>query len=308
MPDLRMAASEDAFAELFAQVRESVAESTSGSTDTGPFTVSWDVGFELDDGTVDLQDDGTVEISELDVVYTPLQLTFGIDIEERCVGGFCLIPNPLPFGPSCALRVPEVCIFSADPDISLPLDLSGLVESEISGAFAVEPRHEVDPGRSPSMTDLDAEDAGVPDQWNFYLDPDWIDLDLIDFADTVGNVLEAAIEDAVDALLGPLDGWLVDLILDILGALTDLVREILDIGDDLDEWLSDLLGVSIGLFDWILTVVADFFADRNPVFSLEDPFPILPYDGPLIPVKVPIDTVAITVTDTEAMFTAEIGS
>ncbi len=307
MADFTVAASEETFEELFARVRDNTAASTSGSADLGPFSVSWAAGFRLEGGDVDLQADGTVRISELDVVYDPLSLTLGIDIPRICVGGFCIIPNP--FG-GCLVRAPRICIFSADPDISLPLDIGGLVTSEISGAFRVRTRYFVDPGRLPSMTDLDAEDAGVPNLWQFLLDPVWLDIDLIDISDTVGNILDAAIDNAVDGLLGWLPGWARDLIKAILGPIVDLVRAILDIADDIDEWLSNLLGVSIGLFDFVLTVVADYFANRNPIFEFEDPYPVLDYTGPvpLIPVKIPMRNVGVAVNDDEMILSADVGA
>jgi len=304
MSHLTVAASEDTFKRLFATVRDKITASTGGSEDLGPFSLDWNAGFRLEGGTVDLQADGTVLVSELDVVYDPLDLTFGIDIPELCIGGFCIIPTP--FG--CLLRAPRICIFSADPDISLPIDIGGLVTSEISGAFSIKTRRFVDPGRTPAMTDLDAEDAGVPDHWQFLLDPIWLDLDLIDIADTVGNILDQAIDNAVDGLLGFLPGWARDLIKAILGPIVDLIRAILDLADDIDEWLSNLLGVSLGLFDFVLTVVADFLADRFPIFEIEDPYPVLGYSGPLIPVKVPLTNVAVTITDTEMVLAADVGA
>lgn len=306
MADFTVAASEKTFQELFAQVRDNTADSTSGSADLGPFSVSWDAGFRLENGSIDLQADGTVRISELDVVYDPLSLTFGIDIPRICIGGFCIIPSP--FG--CILRAPRICIFEADPDISLPLNLSGLVRSEISGAFRIDTRYFVDPARTPDMTDLDAEDAGIPNMWQVLLDPVWIDFDLIDIADTVGAILDQAIDNAVDGLLAWLPGWARDLIKAILGPIVDLVRAALDLADDIDEWLSNLLGISIGLFDFVLTVVADYFANRFPIFEFEDPFPILDYAGPipLIPVKIPMRNVDVTVTDDEMIVSADVGA
>lgn len=303
MSDFTVAVSEKTFRELFEVVRDNIAESTSGSADLGPFSVSWNIGFRLEDGTVDLQSDNSVLVSELDVVYDPVQLTFGIDIPEICIGGFCIIPTP--FG--CALRAPRICVFSADPDISLPINLSGLIKSEISGAFRVNTRYFVDPGRTSSMTNLDAEDAGVPNKWQFLLDPNWLDIDPLDIADTVGNILDQAIENAVDSLLGWLPGWAKDLIKAILGSVVDVIRAILDIADDIDEWLSNLLGVSIGVLDFVLTVVADYFANRYPIFEVKDPYPILDYDGVLIPVKVPLLNMAVNVNDDEMILQADVG-
>lgn len=299
-----MAMSEKTVSKIFETVRDNIAESTSGSKDLGPFSVSWNIGFKLQGGTVDLQNNNSVLVSELDVVYDPLKLTFGIDIPEICIGGFCIIPSP--FG--CILRAPRICVFSANPDISLPLDLSGIITSEISGAFRIKTRYFIDPGRTPTMTDLDAEDAHVPNKWQLLLDPIWLDIDPLDIPDIVGNILDQAIDAAVDSLLGWLPGWAKDLIKAILGSIVDLIRAILDIADDIDEWLSNLLGVSIGLLDFVATIVADYFANRYPIFAFEDPYPILNYSGPLIPVKIPVRNPAVTVNDVELIVTADVGA
>ena len=88
----------------------------------------------------------------------------------------------------------------------------------------------------------------------------------------------------------------------------DLIREILDIADDIDEWLSNLLGVSIGILDFVLTAVADFLAKRFPIFEVEDPYPVLDYDGSLIPVKIPLIGMDVKITEDEMILTSNVGA
>lgn len=102
------------------------------------------------------------------------------------------------------------------------------------------------------MNDWDAHDAGVPNHWQLYIQPVSIDLDVFDFADIVGNLLENALDAAIDTLLGPLPDWAKDLIHALLGPVIDVVRDILDIGDDVQEWLEQMLGTSLGLINVIL--------------------------------------------------------
>jgi len=144
--------------------------------------------------------------------------------------------------------------------------------------------------------------------WRFFLDPIRLDIDLIDIADTVGNILDAALHAIVDTLFGWLPGWARSIVDAILGGLVSLVRTILDIGDDIEEWLSNLLGTSLGLFNTVLTLIADYFAAKSPFFEFEDPFPILPPSGGLIPVKIPIANVGVQVTDTEMVLAADVGA
>ena len=75
------------------------------------------------------------------------------------------------------------------------------------------------------------------------------------------------------------------------------------------KWLSNLLGVSIGLFDFVATCsVADYFANRFPIFEVEDPYPILKASGGLIPVKIPLRNVAVGIDDAEMTLTADVGA
>ena len=86
------------------------------------------------------------------------------------------------------------------------------------------------------------------------------------------------------------------------------MRDVLDLGDDIQEWLSDHLGVSLGLFDFILTVVADYLAKGHPLVEIPDPFTVLPADGTLIPVLVPIEFLGVNVDDVELQLDVDLGS
>ena len=299
------ALSEDAVTALFSAVRDEFTFSKSGSGDFGPFTASYSAQAHLENGSIDLRDDNTIHIEELDLKWDQLQLCLGIDIPGFCVGGFCIIPNP--FG-GCILRAPEICVFEDDPDIFFCLDIGGYITSEITITVRPLTKYAIDPGRTPLMNDWDARDAGVPNKWQILIDPLTIDFDVIDFADTIGDLLEDAIEAAIDVLLGPLPGWAKDLILAILGPVIDAVTAIIDLGDDIDEWLTDLLGVSFGLFDFVLTAIADFFAAGKPLKEFEDPVQIMPPSGGLIPVLIPIEFLGVRVNTDEMIVEADIGA
>jgi hypothetical protein len=303
MSHLTVAASETAFKELFAALRDSFTFSNSNSADFGPFSASYSVALHLEDGSVDLQNGNKVSVDELDIKWDTLQAGVGFDIPEICVGGWCILPTPW----GCALYFPKICVFSADPDISVNLDLSGIVTSEISLVAGPVVKYRIDPGRTPIMSDLDAEYAGVPNKWQIFLDPMTVDIDLFDIADMVGDLLENAVKAVIDSLLWFLPGFAKDFIWAILGPVIDLVRAILDIPDDIAEWFSDLLGVSLGLFNAITTFVADYFAKDNPLYEFEDPYPILPASGVLIPVKIPIEGLAVQVNDDEMVLSADVG-
>jgi hypothetical protein len=312
MAHLTVAASEDVFKRLFERVRDEFKYEKSDSGDFGPFTAGYSLKIHLENGAIDLRAGNTVFLDELDIKWDRLDLTLGLNIPEICIGGFCIIPTP--FG--CALRAPRVCAFSADPDISVTLPLGGFT-SELTLEGRLVPKYFVNPGRPAGMNDWDAQETDPPlyNQWRIHLDPKWVDIDLIDVADTVGDLLEAAVDAAIDGLLGWLPGWAKDLIKAILGSVIDLIRAILDIPDDIQEWVSDLLNVSFGLIDLIGHIILEHFAEKEPLTFVEDPYPVLPEatnpNDPALPrlvdVKIPIRDLTISNDDVEMIIAAKVG-
>jgi hypothetical protein len=194
--------------------------------------------------------------------------------------------------------------------VSVTVDLAPLVKHELSLVARPLIQH-FDPATAAIAkhcqqlhTALDIDDTKP--QWRVFCDPQTIDLDPFDFADTVGDLFEQALTDAVDALLphGPVR----DLILAAIGSVADLLRTLLDIPDDISEWLSDLFNVSFGVFNLILQFVADFFGKCVSFFQLDDPYPMFPKTSELAEVMVPIQHLTATVSDVELVVTADIGA
>ena len=305
MADLNLAISEDVVNRLFEAIRDSFSESSSNAGAFGAFTASYAAGVKLKHGKVEFQNNGTVLIKELDIVYDPLSIKFGVDIPPVTLGGFCIIPTPL----GCALRAPEKTFFSGNPDISVTLDIGGIVSSEISASCSAKIKHFDDPDGA-GMSRWDAIAADHANKWQVYLDPGYVDIDFIDIADTVGNLIDKLIDAAVDQLLGLLPDWAKDLIKTILGGFNKLIRNLLDIGDDVQEWLSNLLGVSLGLFDIIIHIIIEYLATKSPVFEFDDPYPLIPAQTeatPLVPVLTPIINPSIDINDKELIISASLG-
>jgi hypothetical protein len=91
----------------------------------------------------------------------------------------------------------------------------------------------------------------------------------------------------------------------IIGSVTDLLRDVLDIGDDLQEWLSDLIGVSLGLLDFLTNLIVNQ-ATANPIFPLEDPIPIQSSTG-LNTLMLPVRDLSVSVDNDEMVLRASIG-
>jgi hypothetical protein len=143
-------------------------------------------------------------------------------------------------------------------------------------------------------------------QWHIHIDPETIDVDLFDFPDIVGDLIEDTLTDAVKALIP--GGWVRDLILAIIGSVADLIRTILDIPDEIEEWLSDLFNVSFGLLDSIGTVILDFFSRCNPLYRMDDPLEIMPASNGLIAVRIPVRNLSVSVNDVEMVVQADVGA
>ncbi|HJS29037.1 MAG TPA: hypothetical protein VJ768_05420 [Anaerolineales bacterium] len=324
MAHMTVAVSEGAFRKSFEVLVKNVAWEKEDSSDFGAFSAGYHIKGHLEGGSIDLRSDNTVEVKELDIRWDKLEVTLGLDIPEICVGGGC-IPMPWPIPDIC---LPRICVFSDDPDISISPDFAALVAHEVSFAGGVDVRYfdaslPVPPGFNPCallqdvLVDADIIDP-FPDhnQWHLFLNPEFIDLDPFDFPDIVGDLIEDALTSAIEALIP--GGWVRDVILAIIGGIADLIRFILDIPDEIDEWLSDLFNVSFGLFDFLVTLVLDFFGHCVPIYRIDDPFEIMPAKTStnlllsgapvtLVPVKVPIQRLSALVTDVELVVEADLG-
>ena len=304
MADLTIAVSEAVCAKTLEVVVANFGLDVADGANFGGFIAGYDGRLVLKGGTLELRDDGTVRLRELDARWDKLDFTLGVTMPEVCFGGGFV---DLPFG---TVHLPGINVFSGDPSVSVTVDLAPLVKHELSLVASPLIQH-FDPATTAIgkhcqqlHTALDIDDT--KQQWRVFCDPQTIDLDPFDFADTVGDLFEQALTDAVDALLprGPLH----DLILAAIGSVADLLRTLLDIPDDISEWLSDLFNVSFGVFNLILQFVADFFGKCVSFFQLDDPFPMFPKTSDLAEVMVPIQHLTATVSDVELVVTADIGA
>ena len=305
MAHVTIAVSEDTFRRSFAILQESLAFEKADSKDFGAFTVGYDVKAHLEGGTIDLRADNTVKIDSLDLKWDRLKVMLGLDIPRICVGGGCInMPWPIP-----DICLPRVCIFSGDPDVSISPDFAALVAQEVSLAASMVVRY-FDaslPLPSPDLCGpLRIDPLPTNNQWQLFIDPEWIDVDLFDFPDIVGDLIENALTSAVTALIP--GGWVRDVILAIIGGIADLIRFILDIPDKIDEWLSDIFNISFGLGDLIGQLVLEFLGHCNPVYRLDDPAEIMPASNGLVPVTIPVRNLGASVNDVELILQADVGA
>jgi hypothetical protein len=303
MSDMTIAASAGAVEQLFDAARDHFTFTKSDGGSFGPFSASYSVKLHLQEGSLTLHDDDTIEVQDLEIVWDTLKLTVCFDpLPNWCVGGFCIVPDPWN---GCLVSFPGFCL---PGPICAPLDLSGVVSeiSELRARFVT--KYYVDPARLPGWTDLDAELNGHPNQWRLFLDPTYVLIDPIDFPATVANLLENAIEDAINNLI---PSWVPDVAKDILwaiiGPILSAVEDTLGIVGDVEDWLWHVLADLFTLPALIETAIADYFAEQNPIHLFDDPFKIMDAEPNLIPVKIPIRNLAATVNSHELVLRADVG-
>src|SRR5262245_46020903 len=120
MSHITVAASAKAFKQLFAVAEAGLTLTKSDSADFGPFSASYSVKLHLTGGTIQLNDDNTIEVQNIDIVFDTLDFKLCLDLPGFCIGGFCIVPDPWN---GCLVSFPGFCIGGP---ICIDLDLSGL--------------------------------------------------------------------------------------------------------------------------------------------------------------------------------------
>lgn len=303
MANLTLAISENAFSRGLDILKNNCRLQSSDSITAGPLILGYNVEAHFENGTVDLGADGQVHLRELDWKWDHLAVSLGLDIPTICTPRVCVDLGI--FGRHCT---PSWCFFTGVPDVGVTIDIAPFVRQEVSFSASLEVRR-FDlsaPPAPPPFSWMKVVPDPTTNAWQVFLVPGApIDVDLFDLSDIVGDLLENALVSAVTALLP--GGALRSIIIGIIGSVVDLIRAILDFPDDLGEWLSDQLNVSLDLIGIIVQFVGGWFGSFNPLYSLQDPYPMLPASGGLIAVRIPVNQPAITINDDELIITTDIG-
>jgi len=270
MSDVSLSVSEAAFETIFSRILPTplLPFDESASFAGLQFGVAGAIHIAGADG-VDFEDGDTFWLDELEIAWDKLVLRLGFDIPTVRVGGFCILrlDDILPWESNdCVWELPETDLFGADTDIGpLVIDLGPIVSyvvTEVSGRFRI---------------------SGVSEGGTLKLKvhKQSIDVDPISIQDTFGKlpaILQAAIVAAgAKYVTANPPAFAIDLALGILGfpSLTELLLDILDIGDDLQEWLTRWLNVEIGLPN-VLEGLITTAVLKKTMFDIPDPYSLLP--------------------------------
>lgn len=274
------AVSESTFRRIFEVVRDTgLFKITAGPSKVSLLGVTGsakaNIEFHLDNGTIQFQNDNTIRIDELDIKWDKLEATLGIDLPSLCFKA-CV-----PFTDICT---DLGCLFEGDPDFSIPISIPAIFTTEVSLNASLKTYYSI----------------GTPKEWLVYITPSRVDVDIIDIADTVGDLLDSLLDDAIKTI--GLPDW-ADFLAD---QLVGIVRGLLDIPDDVGEWLQGLIFDTLGIEITIESYVTKWLADKTPIFRLENPVQVVEAEADLIPVNIPILFLSARVNADEMILEADV--
>ncbi|MGH3175768.1 MAG: hypothetical protein ACRDPF_18130 [Streptosporangiaceae bacterium] len=126
MADLTIAVSEAVCAKTLEVVVANFGFDVADRASFGSFMAGYDGRLVLKGGRLDLRDDGTVRLRELDGRWDKLEFTLGVAIPELSLGGGVV---DLPSG---TIHLPGVRLFTGDPAVVVTVDLAPFVKHELS--------------------------------------------------------------------------------------------------------------------------------------------------------------------------------
>ena len=283
MTQLTVAINERALAQIFGSFIEVFRFSTSSSTSGNPrFAI--DVAAHFERGNFELVPPdphnpiftgGFFFLTDVVIKWDKLDLTATVHIPPITLGNFCLIP--LPFGSGCLVHIPGVTFF--DFDLSATIAIDYIVDSR------------VDIGIAPQVDRYWNSDDNTY-KWRVTPHDAWQQVQIIDVADTVGDLIDDLISEFVDALLSFLPDWARAIIDAVLHGVANFIRALLSLPADLVDWLSNLLRFSLDPFDLIFKLLVDYFQKKLSLYELDDPITLLTKETQ--PVLLPAVTAPVT--------------
>ncbi|WP_153800501.1 hypothetical protein [Foetidibacter luteolus] len=231
-------------------------------------------------GGIEFEDGNTFLLKELEIGWDKLILRLGLDVPNVEIGKFCLLrmPRSIPFwgdapflGDECLVEFPGVTLFTGKPDIGpFKLNLNAIIPyivTEIGGRYFIYINKEKDSsGKFYQMV---------------HAKPTAVDVDPISISDTMGKlpaIIQGGIYYAASQMIKYIpQTWMVDVVLSFLGfpTLTAFLLDLLDIHDDVEDWLMDVLNVSIGIDNVLYQLIFQEMLESKELFKIEDPYPFI---------------------------------
>ena len=262
-----------------------------------------------------------ITLAETDLIFDKLRIEFPIDLPDVTAGGGWIdIPNPAG-GIPISIQLPTVNVFTRDEDLVISVVLDGL-RSEVQGAMNLnlvhfkfadsnlvdETAREIRRGLARQFVDAepwirDFFKLATKDGWELRLEPLWFDFDLVDSADINGDMVNHVGKQLIEFATGLPDD-IRTAFESINGDLSEFLRALLDIDDDIETWILDNL-TRLDVIRRILDIISERMGFMYLVKVADDPkFPV--GEG-IPPVAIAIDNARIRLTSEELLLDLNIG-
>ena len=278
MADVRITTRRDAVEELLETLTEMAAGSVTEELRLNDRVVvdiraSWRFagGFRL---SFDDYPDA-LRLNELDLIFDVLEFTFRVDLPSIVAGGQCVVRD---LAGRCVARLPAISLFTASSDVVIPVVLNGL-RSEGSAEidfelvhFRTEDANELSAvargyrqGLSARLDDLASDTPpevldffrmAWTDGWELRAEPHSFDLDVVDVSDMAAAAFDSQLQRGITDWAAGLDPGTRALLGSLASGATTFVRTVLDLPDDLQEFIQNAL-TSIHLIDQALTALSE---------------------------------------------------
>jgi hypothetical protein len=239
-------------------------------------TVSAYVRFHLTNGTVSFEPDNTLRINKLDITWDQLEVSVAIDLPPVDI----VVPCPV-FG----FPIVVGTLFEDSTDIAFTLDFPTEFTTEVSCNAGLKAWYA----------------TGTSNEWQVNIVPSRVDVEILNVADTVAAIINNALDAAANDLGIPSE------LVDLVESIVNLVRDGLDIADDLFGWIQTLIFDSLEIKLGIEDKVATWLADKIPIYHVGDPIQVMAADGSLIPVTLPIEYLEARIDDGEMAVLVDVG-
>jgi hypothetical protein len=293
MNDLTLAVSESALERVFGDLVEIFQFDVSKSTSGNPkFAVH--VKAHLERGSFSLvppdpgnpfYTGGFFKLDDVVIAWDNLDLTVTLHIPGVSTPSFCLVPNPITGG--CWVEIPSVTFFDFDVSVTVPID--NIVRSRIDLGAAPLAHHVWDAGNNTWV-------------WKIVPEIVWTNVQPLDIADTVGDLIDGIVTQIVNDALSFLPGWAIDIVDAIVHGIASFIRTLLSLPTDLVAWLDNLLRISLDPFSLIIQILVDHFQNDLALYTINDPLEVLKAETtPVIlpPVTIPVSNLDLSVAAVE---------
>jgi hypothetical protein len=251
------------------------------------FYLNYEVSASLQSGTINLQNNGTVALKDLVISWDTLKFTVNINLPTI---------GPIDLGPLGKIGP----FFGDNPDISIPIDLSGDFTTKVSAtALPVVLYGQGDPNT-----------PKCPNRWQLFIVPQLpLFIMPLEFNDKFKKQILDGIKKAFSDIGIP--DWATGPVMDALNAIDGVFSSFDSIAESFIDIVVNGVGSNIGLTQKLDTMLYDYFANSAPLFELPDPYLVSLADKnthrPANNLSVPISYLGATINAKEMVIEGDIG-